>query len=143
MFNFILAFILPFLCLSKIEIPKMSFLFVDEDIEEEDIDRLKSRLNDLKESMKKECSKVEDKDEKELCNAVAKCFLGIEGSNGQDLSKKISKIDKKTDILFYAGTTVDQTIDFSKLKSQMVVIMIRPPTYSSFSNKVDFYAKII
>ena len=66
-----------------------------------------------------------------------------QGNSIKDLSKKISKIDKKTDILFYAGTTVDQTIDFSKLKSQMVVIMIRPPTYSSFSNKVDFYAKII
>lgn len=138
-----LLLLLPIFSLSKIEFPKISFLFVDEDMTQADITELKEFLNLFKSKAKEACEEVEEKD---ICKAAIEAFLGIEGSNGEDISKAISKINKKTDILFYAGTSIDQTIDFSKLKSKMCVIMISPSSYSlSVKNakKIDFYIGLI
>lgn len=81
-------------------------------------------MNDALDEAKKYCNQLSG-DEKKFCKTFYDAFQGYYFSNGNDLDKKLSKIPKKCDFLFYIGVYAgSKAIDFNNLKSQMSVFVL-------------------
>lgn len=139
-----IAFLFPFAILSaKYNIPKYSYIWVDYSYPPGRYDEYEDYYNkDQKEELKSKCTSYSG-DEKDKCEAIAKAFKKIVISNGADLDKRLGKIPKETDFLYYIGPTTDYEINLNSLKSQMAVSIDSEDATDPYStNKISIKDRI-
>lgn len=117
--------ILPLLILSAdYNLPKISYLMVSEYYTPDLADQIEDTWEETKKNLKKSCNQ-QSGEYKKYCKALVDSYQSFLLSDGSDIDKKMSKISKKTDFLFYVDIySESHKVNFNKLNSQMAVFLV-------------------